>query len=292
MYYDLFNYPLKADEVFRFLGMNSISQQDVDRSLCQLAAEAVIVNFEGYYGLQAHADMVSRRKKGNAYAEELLPLAFKKAKLIARFPFVRAVMASGSLSKNYMDENSDLDFFIVTTPGRLWISRTLLVLYKRIFLGNKHKFFCVNYFVDTEHLEIEEKNLFTATELATVLPLYGAEYYSRLLEANRHWLLKHFPNFIARKTDHVPASKPALTKRMMESAISFLFGNFFEHLFMKMTLQRWQRLYQQCYHADDFAVAFKTKKHASKNHPRHYQKNVMEKYWQRVEEFENKATAK
>src|SRR5690606_3777846 len=104
--------------------------------------------------------------RGNLMANKFSDIARKKAKLISQFPFVRGVMASGSLSKGYADEKSDIDFFIITIPNRLWIARTLLVLYKRIFLLNSHKFFCVNYFVDEKHLGIEEKNLFTATELA------------------------------------------------------------------------------------------------------------------------------
>ena len=96
-----------------------------------------------------------------------------------------------------MDEKSDLDFFIITAPKRLWIARTLLVMYKRFFLFNSHKYFCVNYFVDEDHLEIEEKNLFTATELATVIPLYGQVHYTNLLKANP-WLKRFFPNYTPR----------------------------------------------------------------------------------------------
>ncbi|MEZ4965453.1 MAG: hypothetical protein R2791_09430 [Saprospiraceae bacterium] len=48
---------------------------------------------------------------------------------------------------------------------------------------NSHKYFCVNYFVDTEHLEIEDKNLFTATETVTLLPLYGRDWYEGFYKA-------------------------------------------------------------------------------------------------------------
>jgi hypothetical protein len=55
---------------------------------------------------------------------------------------------------------------------------------------------------------------------------------------------------------------------------------------MKTTLRRWQKLYQKNYNADDFAVAFKSKKHASKNHPRHFQKKVIDVYEQKIVDFE------
>jgi predicted nucleotidyltransferase len=46
----------------------------------------------------------------------------KKAKAVAKFlswfPYIRGIAISGSLSKNFADENSDLDFFIITAANR------------------------------------------------------------------------------------------------------------------------------------------------------------------------------
>ncbi len=193
LYFDIFNYPLKAQEVFNFLRVNSSSETAVVRCLNALA-EKNISSVLAIFILQADENIIHRRIKGNAEADKFLNAAKTKASLIARFPFVRAVMASGSLSKGYMHEKSDLDFYIVTEPERLWIARTLLVMYKRIFLFNSNKHFCVNYFIDTAHLEIEEKNLFTATELATLIPLYNVGCYSALQSSNE-WVQDFFPNF-------------------------------------------------------------------------------------------------
>lgn len=294
IYYDIFNYPLKANEVFRFLGMNSIAENDVVQSLNNLVDQLYISKYGEFYSMRSQSveENISRRIKGNDRAMEFLPIAEKQAKLISKFPFVRAVMASGSFSKNFMDENSDLDFFIVTAPGRLWISRTLLVLYKRVFLKNSHKLFCVNYFVDSEHLEIEEKNLFTATELATVVPLYGAEHYHKLLAQNNQWLTEFFPNFKPRNTEKVPDSKLSKWKKVSERGINMLFGDALEKMLMRTTQRRWAKLYQGNYQQDDFSIAFKTKKYASKNHPRHFQKKVIEIYQQKVEDFEKRSYQK
>ena len=78
-------------------------------------------------------------------------------KFISKFPYVRAILLSGSISKGYMDKDSDVDYFIITQPNRLWVTRLLLMLFKKIFLFNSRKVFCINYFVDSEKLEIEEK---------------------------------------------------------------------------------------------------------------------------------------
>jgi hypothetical protein len=285
LYYDIFNYPLTSTEVFQFLGINSITEQDVIVALNTLAEDSIIFRLEEFYSVQPPQSIVQRRKKGNRTAKEFYTLAVKKAAFISKFPFVRAVLASGSLSKGYMDEKSDLDFFVVTAPKRLWIARTLLVTYKRFFLSNSHKYFCVNYFVDEDHLEIEEKNLFTATELATALPLYGSQYYERLMAVNT-WLKDFFPNYISRPTGTVPASKTEGFKKILEWTTNLFFGDMIEPLFRQLTRRRWKRMYKKEYSIADFDIAFKSKEYASKNHPQHFQRKIIDLYNKKIEQFD------
>ncbi len=284
LYYDIFNYPLKSKEVFHFLGTNSITEEHVRQTLDTLTNEILIYRFDNLYSLHPNETNIKRRVKGNNEAAKCLLVAQKKAKLISRFPFVRGVFASGSLSKGYMDEKSDIDFFIVTAPRRLWIARTLLVLYKRLFLGGSHKHFCVNYFVDEDHLEIEEKNLFTATELATVLPLYGSEQYSKLIETN-DWLKGFFPNYVARSTENVPKSNVTAFKKILETLMNACFANKIESYFKSITMKRWRKLYETQYSKADFDIAFKSKAYASKNHPQHFQRKIMAIYAEKLNLF-------
>jgi predicted nucleotidyltransferase len=52
-----------------------------------------------------------------------MELARKKAAFISKFPFIRGIFVSGSLSKNYADDKSDLDFFVVTSDGQSIVGR-------------------------------------------------------------------------------------------------------------------------------------------------------------------------
>lgn len=280
LYFDIFNYPLKPEEVYRFLQSNTVTQEHVEASLANLIEQKIIFRSGQLYCLRNEPRIFERRKLGNENASKLLPLAMRRASLISRFPFVRAVFASGSFSKDYMDENSDLDFFIVTAPGRLWIPRTLLVLYKRIAFLNSHKFFCLNYFVDEHHLAIEEANLFTATELATLVPLYNPATYRALVNANP-WVRKFFPNFRQRDTSHLANAVPGTAKRIIEQVLE-PFAPPLEVFFRWITLVRFRRLYQNNYSITDFNIAFKTSPHTSKNHPKNYQKKVMNLYHEKL----------
>ena len=128
LYYDICSYPLKCAEVYRFLGTNSITETDVQHALDTLTDDVIVYRFNDLYSVQPSGLNIRRRLSGNKLAEKSVTIARKKGKLISRFPFVRGVFASGSLSKGYMEERSDIDYFIVTAPKRLWIARTLLVM--------------------------------------------------------------------------------------------------------------------------------------------------------------------
>lgn len=284
LYFDIFDYPLTSGEILQFLRIKKKSPHEIDDCLKILIDRKHVFQFGDFYSLHPDEQNISRRIKGNIEAQKWLKIAEEKAKFISGFPFVLAVMASGSLSKGYMDAKSDLDFFIVTAPGKLWIARTCLVMYKRIFLGNSHKQFCVNYFVDAGHLEIEEKNLFTATELITLLPLFNYRGYEAVADSNQ-WVSEFFPNFkVKAKAEKEPQS--SLLRSAFEILLFPLTG-WLDKFFMQISLQRWVRLYGSSYAKGDFDIAFKTRRHVSKNHPNNYQKKVLERYQLKLTEFQN-----
>ena len=154
LYFDLFNYPLTADEVAKYsrIAINFFDEQ----SLENLVQRKIIYRFQNYYSIQNDPELVTRRMKGNALAEKKMKTARKVSWWLASFPFVKAVMLSGSISKGVMDEKSDIDYFIITEAKRLWIVRTAIAIFRRIFLLNSHKNLCTNYFIDTQSLEIDE----------------------------------------------------------------------------------------------------------------------------------------
>lgn len=283
LYFDIFNYPLTPGEVFKYLGTKSVAIAEVENCLLDLTDQNTIYRLGKFFSIQPDYTLRQRRIAGNQLATRYLPLAEKQARLIAGFPFVRAVLVSGSLSKGYMDSSCDIDFFIITARKRLWICRTILVLYKRIFLGNSHKHFCVNYFLDEDHLEIEEKNLFTATELATVIPLTGGDYYKKLMTVNK-WLTNWFPNFEAPDAAHV-SDPPGRLKSLCEKMLNLVGARWWEWIWMRLTFHRWIRLYRKKYSEKEFRIAFKTTPYASKNHPRNFQRLVMDQYNQKINRF-------
>jgi hypothetical protein len=210
-------------------------------------------------------------------------VAQRMARLIAAFPYIRGVFVSGSLSKHSMRPDSDIDFFLITHPERLWLARTLLVVFKKIFLLNSHKYFCVNYFVDTQHLEIEEKNQFTATEVITLLPLYGQEWYHAFCRKNP-WAWRQFPNMPQRSVQTVPQHRRSWFKRSVEWTFNGRLGDWLDRQAMRVTLMFWKRKFKHFDH-QTFNVALKSRRYVSKHHPLYFQEKVLKHLERRMQEI-------
>lgn len=213
MYFDVFSYPLSRNEVFAYAGVSNDMQAEVAGMLNTLVKEGHIRYHEGFYFVNGDESLIDRRLKGNRRARQRMRDARRYSRIIACFPYVRGVFLSGSISKEFMAERDDIDYFIVTEPDRLWISRSLLILFKKVFLFNSYRNFCINYFVDTQHLRINEQNQFVATEIATTIPTYNLALHREFLDANA-WTSDYYPAF-RRNGDQIVA-KPPFVKRGLE----------------------------------------------------------------------------
>ncbi len=280
LYYDLFDYPLTSEEIFRFLPSNHVTHSDIEHELDTMVKRARVFKLGDFFSLQPDPALQARRVNGNELAAKHLKIASAKAKVISRFPFVRSVMVSGSLSKGYADAKSDIDFFVITHPGRIWITRSLLGLYRRIVYFNSRRYFCINYFIDEDHLEIEERNLFTATELTTLIPLFGLTIHHELMLRN-DWAKDYYPNYQLQPVEREGKAEP-LFKRLAEQLMNTCFPEVVNRMLMRVALHRWKRIYGHTLGADDFRLAFKSGRSVSKSHPNAYQKKVLALFEERV----------
>ncbi|MCZ7615831.1 MAG: nucleotidyltransferase domain-containing protein [Ignavibacteriaceae bacterium] len=129
-YYDIFYYPLTADEIYHNLGDNHTSIVEVENILEKLSADKLVFRKGKFYQLNNNDEFIVRREKGNKLAEKRLKTAQRVSGIVSRFPFIRGIMLSGSISKGFMEEDSDIDYFVITHPDRVWISRLILMLLK------------------------------------------------------------------------------------------------------------------------------------------------------------------
>lgn len=213
-YFDVFSYPLTTDELKQYLGVHSTENELFFEALQQLIETRIIRQHQAFLYLGSCPSVVKRRISGNIRAKQRLRQARFYSRIISGFPFVRGVFLSGSISKGFMTDNDDIDYFIVTTPDRLWIARSMLTIFKKVFLLNSHKNFCINYFVDQNHLYIQEQNRFTATELAFIVPMYDQGVYNPIINQNQ-WVRQFYP-FFKEGFATAPSLRPSLFKRLLE----------------------------------------------------------------------------
>jgi hypothetical protein len=275
-YYAWFSYPLKAGEILRNCGL-PCSEEELLPHLHMLQEQGRVHGLNGYYSPSPDIEaLVERRSLGNERAIKELRRARTVGRLIFQAPFVCFVGISGSLSKGYSDAHTDFDFFIITRKDRLWISRTLLHLFKKLtfLVGQQHKF-CMNYFLDDSALLLEERNIYTATELSSMVPVAGAATYHRLMEANS-WLRHFLPNYLGE--EHAPLNdKGSLMKGFFTALLGLINPSGLNRFLMRLTDQKWRRKWaRKGFPAEDYNLAFKTTLHISKNHPANYQKRILE----------------
>ncbi|WP_211213917.1 hypothetical protein [Lewinella cohaerens] len=285
LYFEIFSYPLTFDEILHFCQDQNCQPEALKKSIQEGIEKGYIFQHEQFYLCQNKPAWVKKRKEHNHRATRYLSRAYKMAQIIRRFPYVRAVFLSGALSKNVMPKDGDIDYFIVTQTGRLWISRTLLVLFKKIFLLNSHKYFCVNYFVDEEHLEIEEKNLFTAMETVTLVPLHNPEIYRQFYAVN-DWAQQYFPNSPMRPLEKTIPVKKSFLQNSMESLLNGKMGDRIDLYCMRTTLGHWKKKFSN-FDSDKFDNALKSRSYVSKHHPQDFQNKVLTAYEERIQTFEH-----
>jgi predicted nucleotidyltransferase len=272
-YFHVFKFPLYLEEIRKYAGTPA-GIDDIKTGISRLVAERQVFVHDDLYMLDDNAQHAIKRKLSSEKAALRMVEARRSANVIARFPFVKAVCVSGSLSKGYADDRSDIDLFIITAKNRLWICRTLLHIFKKFtFLNNKQHSYCMNYFLDESRPAIEEQNIFTATEIATLIPVYEEGQYSALMEANKEWVAGFFPNFqIAGNS----VETSVRNRKIVEAFFNIAFPGMLNYFLMQLT-DKWWRLKwrRKNYPAEDYELAMKTRWYVSKNHPANYQKKIL-----------------
>lgn len=276
-YFDIFNYPLTSGEIYLFL-KNKYDQNEFEAEIRCLVGSCMIYQFGSFYTLKNDYLLIVRRCEGNKKAARLIDIAGKIGDILIKFPYVRGIAISGSLSKNFADENSDIDLFIITAKNRLWIARTLMHAFKKLtFLVNKQDYFCMNYYIDEVQLEIVEKTIYTAIEIVTLIPLQGDNIIEKFYAENA-WTREYLPNKIMRLSS-AKAVRPSFFKALFEAVFNNPAGNVIDNMLMKLTASRWlkkTRLKKR--NAKGLIMAMDMSKHHAKPDPGNFQADLLKQY--------------
>jgi hypothetical protein len=285
-YFDLFHYPLTIGEIEQFRKQNA-TPAEVHSALDALLRRKRIFRIGDFYSLQDNPLLSYRRIEANERAMILLKKATKIGRFLQQFPFVRAIGISGSLSKNYADERSDFDYFIITAANRLWIARTCMHLFKKLaMLFRKDHFYCMNYYIDEKNLCLEDQNYFTAVELKTLLPVSGEKVMNQFFSSNE-WAFGYFPFCSDRRQEFADRSK-SVAKRLFEWIMNNQLGDRLENYLFRLTTRRWKKKELAGKKNNKGEVmSLLTARHFAKSDPGHFQYTILLKHADRIREVIN-----
>jgi hypothetical protein len=222
LYADVFDYPLTSAEIHHYLMGVSASLETVGKALEAspwLAARVTRVN--GYFAVRDRESLGSLRDQRQRHSAALWRVARRWAYLTGCLPFVRMVAVTGALAVNNAPPGDDIDFLIVTTPGRVWLARAFAVALVRVarLCGAG---LCPNYVLSQTALTQDQRNLFVAHDLAQMVPIVGRTVYGEMRAANR-WAEAYLPQ--ARLPFHVePELPPRGLLRVGQRLMEYLLG--------------------------------------------------------------------
>lgn len=210
-YTDQFNFPLSIQELnARLLVGFPTSTQIYLESILFLHEKKLIKYVDGYFFVSGLSDQKMRelsqlRKKRAEYS-------LKKWKEVQEFvyfarfvPFITGVAVTGSLAVNNVTKDDDVDFMLVTSNNRLWITRLLVILYatlrgkRRSFAKEEKNSWCFNLWVEESDLQLPvgSRSVYEANEV-----IQAKWVFSKNSVASRFQTLNSWTNSIL-YTSHV-----------------------------------------------------------------------------------------
>jgi hypothetical protein len=236
-YADVFDYPLTATQTHRYLvGMPATLE----------AVETILKNgrlghSRDYFTLPGREEIVEIRLQRAEISAEFWPWATRCGRIIAKLPFVRMVAITGALAMDNIEPETDIDYLIVTEPGRLWLCRAMIIALVVKPVARRGIEICPNYLLTERALALHPHNLFTAHEVGQMVPLEGLSVYHRLREIN-DWTTQFLPNAQGnpRPAITAPASRGMIGK-WAEAALRTPPGSWLEKQEMERKLRRLSR---------------------------------------------------
>jgi len=205
VYGDIFDYPLTAEELYKFLiTPKPLSFLVLKRKLKEIARGDELIKTKGeYFFLKGREKIVRLRQKRKFWSQKKIKIAKKVSRWLRLIPWIKMVGISGALAMENADKNDDIDLLIVTAKKRLWLTRALAVFLTELLgcrrqpkdkqVANK---ICLNMFLAENCLTVpkNEQDLFSAHEVVQLKLLWERKNcYQKFLKANL-WVKNYLAN--------------------------------------------------------------------------------------------------
>jgi len=265
VYYDILDFPLTLLEVNKYLinpkrfrpprsDLKEVPRSDLEIILGQIAQtldnlvnSGNIGSKNGFYFLPGRDGLYELRIEREKIAAQKWKKFLRIAKWFQAVPYLRAILASGSLAINNTDKNSDFDVLVMAKSGRLYTCRIFLCLVASLFGARRTRYeksapdkFCFNHYITDGNMNIKYESLYNAQTYANLKPVLERNgVFGRFYNENI-WLNKYVYNF-------KPAEEFVLRKVSQNFFLSGICkaGEFVLNSALGDKIENWAKKYQQ-----------------------------------------------
>lgn len=195
VYSSCFNFALHIEEIYTRLPFSKkiiFSKQKINNSLKKLTNKGLIQSSNSYFYLDLKS--LQNRQRKAKYISLKKREVEEFTSLVAKIPFIKAAVLTGSTAVDNAGQNDDLDFMIICQHNTLWFCRLLLIiltiLKNKRPLSKANNAWCFNLWLDEADLSLEVKrqSIYEAYEILQMKFVYDrGKMQKTFLDANP-WL--------------------------------------------------------------------------------------------------------
>lgn len=225
-FYEIMNYPVPKNEelYFQYSDTQYIATNKLLKSLEDVEEQ--------------HFSRDTKSKYMDEYLGEIESLK----QVFQSIPFVEQIFLCNSISFNALDENSDIDIFIIAEPWRIWtVKFRSMILFtlkwaKRIWKKCRKKI-CLSFFItsDSQNLypiSLPSLDIYLAYRIAHLVLIYQSdETHNPTFFSQNKWVKWILPNYQEKQTISLwiePFSWNTKIKNIIEKIWDWFLGNIFE----------------------------------------------------------------
>jgi len=214
-YADVFDMPIELEHLHRYMVGNSLSMIETSMAVDDLVAQGRLQRRGDVIYLTGRDVVLDIYDERTSRAAIMWHDAEKWGQRIGRIPFVRMVAVTGGLAVDSVADHDDIDFFIVTRPRRLWLTRLMIIVLGRI-ADREDIDLCPNFIVSTRALAMDERSIYVARELAQMIVIVGDDL-CQLVRRSNDWMFDYLPNAtIAGDQSHLSDIEPTPAQKWAE----------------------------------------------------------------------------
>ena len=215
-YADLFDAPTHLHDIHRNLIGESLTLLETSMAVDDLVTLGQLIRTtDDLVCLAGRTELLEHYDKHSRAAENWWSTAHSWGDRLGQLPLVRMVAVTGRGTLTPASPTCPIDFFIVTRPRRLWLTRAMI----GHVIGDAERrgiTLRISMMTTTRSLEMQTQNLFVAHALTNMAPIVGRDVFHGLRACNQ-WMQDFLPNSATTANqEHLTDFTPSGTQKWLE----------------------------------------------------------------------------